>query len=615
MCEAIPTTPGDFVATANYGGDALYGPAQASVAFTVTPTQPKPGAGAPATPSLTLDAGSDTGSSNNDRITNDDTPTLRVQLTGSGPNTHAAGDVVRIYLGNSNEVGSVTLTAANIAAGEVLVTTTSLGNDGSKSLTARVFRSSVSSNSSSSLTVVLDKTPPELLSGSITGATVRLNYIEKGSGLNSTPPTLSLFSLITNGTTTSNPVRAVVNQVNNTVTLDFASPITSQTPVRLNYTSSPSGVRDIAGNLANSATTFELKPAATTTTTQTTTPTTTTTTIQKPPTTPPTVKPPPSSNVIVTEITPAQPTTINSSAARFNFPTGIVRDKQGNLYVTDQMNYTVRKIAVNGAVTTVAGKAGQMGSQDGPLGISRFLSPGAIAVDDVGNLYVVDNRNLRKIDTSGNVTTLVTTPQNAPLGRENTFGLPAGLAVDSAGNIFVADYLVGAIWKVSADGKVSRFVSIGQGISNLAGAGPSGIALDTANNLYVCDLPYSLNAGGFSSIHKVTPSGTVTLLYGPTLGLINARGIGIDAKGDLYVNENLLIIKIAAAGDTATTYQLPTTEEEGSVSAASVAVNAESGVMYFTDSAKHTVDQMGVDGKISIIAGRTGEAGATDVEK
>lgn len=611
FCEVIPTTEGNIVATANYGGDAVYGPGQATVSFTVTPKTLPPVEGAPANPSLSLDTASDTGSSNNDRITNDDTPTLRVRLTNSGPNAHVVGDVVRVYLGTSNQIGSITLTAANITAGEAQVTTTTLGDDGQKTLTAKVFRGSTSSGFSAPLPVVLDKTAPVWDSGFIKGSTVQLAYTEQGSGLASTPPAPSLFALLIDGRTNVTPASATINQVNNTVTLNLSSPVTPQNSVTLTYTSAPNGVRDIAGNLVASGTARGLvnrtsepkiiidEPPPTT----------------QPPNPPVTVKPPPNSKVIVTDVTQAQPTTINSSAARFNSPTGIARDKQGNLYITDQKNATVRKIAVSGAVTTVAGKAGETGNQDGPLGTSRFLSPGAIAVDSAGNLYVVDNRNLRKIDTSGTVSTLVKTPDNATVGSANTFGLPTGLAVDSTGNIFVADYLAGAIWKVTADGTVSRFVAIGEGISNLAGAGPSGIAIDTANNLYVSDLPYSLNAGGFSSIHKVTQSGTVTLLHGPTLGLVNARGIGIDTKGDLYVNENLLIVKIAVAGGTTTTYQLPTTQEEGSVSAASVAVNPESGVVYFTDAAKHTVNQMSVDGKISIIAGRNGESGAVDIEK
>jgi sugar lactone lactonase YvrE len=572
---------------------------------------------------ITLLPTSDTGLSDTDAKTNDDTPTLRVSLAQSSANAHAAGDVVTIYLGNSSVVGSVTLTAADVARGQVTVTTSSLGTDGSKSLTARASRGSATSDLSPPLSLLLDRTPPALAAASINGAIVKLSYIEIGSGIDSTPPAPSLFTLITDVRTANTPVRSTVNQANNTVRLELTTPVEQQTPVRLNYTSDPKGVRDLAGNLADSVTTKVVenltpKPG-------TPVPVTPKEPPSKQPKTPPLpqkVTPPPNSNVIVTKIAPPsgsmvprQPMTIDSTAARFNLPAGIARDRLGNLYVTDQGSYTVRKIAPNGAVTTIAGKAGESAHLDGPLGTSRFLSPGAIAVDQAGNLYVVDNRNLRKIGTDGNVSTMVITPDEPLLGGPNTFGLPAGLAVDKAGNVFVADYLVGVIWKVNPFGKVAPFVRIGQGIANLAGAGPSGIAIDAADNLYVSDLPYSLNAGGFSSIHKVAPDGKAILLYGPTLGLVNARGIGIDAKNNLYINENLVIVRIAATGNTMTAYQLPPSPAGGSVSAASIALNPESGAVYFTDTAKHTVNRLDPDGRITVIAGREGEAGAVDVER
>lgn len=615
---------GQSNATADYQGDQNYGPGTISLSYTVAPATQQGGApnpNAPAMPVISLEPSSDTGFSNSDAKTNDDTPTLRVILTDGGPNAHKLDDVVKIYLSNGSEVASVPLTPSNTTSTALLVTTSPLGADGPKILTAKVVRGAVMSPASPPLSLALDRTAPALTSASINGAIVRVNYAETGSGIDdSTTIPSALFTLITGVRTANTPVRSAVNKANNTVTLELATPVITQEPVRLNYDSDPKGVRDIAGNLATSVTTLQMtnltpKPEDPKPQPQTGSGSGSGSgpSVTQPP--PQKVAPPPNSNVIVTNITPSQPAIINTSAARFNSPAGIARDKQGNLYVTDQKNYTVRKIAVSGAVTTVAGKAGESAHMDGPVGTSRFLAPGAIAVDQAGNLYVVDNRDLRKIGTDGNVTTMVTTPGDPALRGPNTFGLPAGLATDKAGNIFIADYLVGVIWKVTPEGKVARFVTIGQGIANLAGAGPSGIAIDAADNLYVSDLPYSLNAGGFSSIHKVAPDSKVTLLHGPGLGLVNARGIGIDAKGDLFINENLLIVKIAVQGNTMTAYQLPSSPGGGSVSAASVALNPESSAVYFTDAAKHTVNRLDPDGKITIIAGRVGEVGAVDIEK
>src|SRR5438552_3655106 len=68
------------------------------------------------------------------------------------------------------------------------------------------------------------------------------------------------------------------------------------------------------------------------------------------------------------------------SAARFRSPTGVAVDSAGNLYVADTYNHTIRKITPTGAVTTLAGSAGQYGSVDGVGSAARFKSPQCVAV-------------------------------------------------------------------------------------------------------------------------------------------------------------------------------------------------------------------------------------------
>jgi DNA-binding beta-propeller fold protein YncE len=82
----------------------------------------------------------------------------------------------------------------------------------------------------------------------------------------------------------------------------------------------------------------------------------------------------------------------NADIAQFSPGNSIVADAQGNLYVADAGNNRIRKISVNGQVTTIAGPA-------------PFASPGGIAIDKQGNLYVVDRGNfiIRKITPAGNV--------------------------------------------------------------------------------------------------------------------------------------------------------------------------------------------------------------------
>lgn len=140
-----------------------------------------------------------------------------------------------------------------------------------------------------------------------------------------------------------------------------------------------------------------------------------------------------------------------ATAARFNSPDGVAMDALGNLYVVDSGNQTIRKIAPTGTVTTIAGAPGIRGSADGMGSAARFSDPGGIAVDAAGNVYVADtgNHTIRKIAPGGAVITLAGTagvPGDADgAGVAAQFRRPSGLAVDAAGNVYVADtdnYLV-----------------------------------------------------------------------------------------------------------------------------------------------------------------------------
>lgn len=86
------------------------------------------------------------------------------------------------------------------------------------------------------------------------------------------------------------------------------------------------------------------------------------------------------------------------AAARFYAPRGVAVDGAGNLYVTDV--YTIRKVVVaTGAVSTLAGTAGMLGSSDGIGAAARFSVTEGATLDGAGNLYVADSQNntIRKV--------------------------------------------------------------------------------------------------------------------------------------------------------------------------------------------------------------------------
>ena len=79
--------------------------------------------------------------------------------------------------------------------------------------------------------------------------------------------------------------------------------------------------------------------------------------------------------------------------ARFYEPNAVTIDSDGNLYVADTRNCTIRKVTAAGVTTTVAGVAGRKGSVDGIGSLARFFQPKGVAVDKAGNVYVADTYN------------------------------------------------------------------------------------------------------------------------------------------------------------------------------------------------------------------------------
>src|SRR5687768_11199136 len=87
---------------------------------------------------------------------------------------------------------------------------------------------------------------------------------------------------------------------------------------------------------------------------------------------------------------------------------GIVADDAGNIYISDPGNQCIRKIAVDGMVTTFAGMTGVTGNTDGPAASATFNDMKGLALDAAGNLYVADAGNslIRKITPGGIVSTI-----------------------------------------------------------------------------------------------------------------------------------------------------------------------------------------------------------------
>jgi hypothetical protein len=144
------------------------------------------------------------------------------------------------------------------------------------------------------------------------------------------------------------------------------------------------------------------------------------------------------------------------STAQFKTPWWIAVDTSGNVYVADTNNHVIRKITSAGLVTTLAGSAGSPGSTDDTGNAARFRNPHGIAMGSDGNLYVADqgNNTIRKVTPAGVVETLAGLAGNVGsadgVGSAARFKTPTGISADDSGNLYVADLDNNLIRKITS---------------------------------------------------------------------------------------------------------------------------------------------------------------------
>lgn len=264
------------------------------------------------------------------------------------------------------------------------------------------------------------------------------------------------------------------------------------------------------------------------------------------------------------------------TSASFAYPYSIVVDQNGNVFVGEIWNHQIRKIDPQGFVTTYAGN-GVQGFADGPAASAQFDAPVGLALDNSGNLYVVDGGNyrVRKVSTSGMVTTVAGSGfMGFAIGPALTAGFsdPVGIAVDGLGNIYVADADEYRIKKISPAGIITNFAGDGQigdfgdGVGTSASFfGPWGLFADPNNNLFVTDR-------WNNRIRRINPLGVVTtpagngdqnFVDGPAANASfnSPAGVVMDANGNLFVadagNNSIRKISVVQSGVFAISPNLP----------------------------------------------------------
>lgn len=257
-----------------------------------------------------------------------------------------------------------------------------------------------------------------------------------------------------------------------------------------------------------------------------------------------------------------------NSQAQFYHPNGIARDSDGNLFVADHNNHTLRKVAregTNWVVSTIAGLAGVLGTADGTNSDTRFRIPMGIAMDQTGRIFVADTGNftIRAVTPSGTnwvVSTIAGTALNYGfldgLNGDAAFAYPYSVALGPDGALYVTDAGNNAIRQITSVPTGWDTVTIANTRGTMGsqdGAArratfnfPNGIVLDDQTNLYVADQAnHTLRKFTFSGRDwNVTTIGGVAGVPGSNDGLgTNALfwmpwGVAVDHAGALFIADS-----------------------------------------------------------------------------
>lgn len=245
--------------------------------------------------------------------------------------------------------------------------------------------------------------------------------------------------------------------------------------------------------------------------------------------------------------------------ARFGDMSDVAVDTSGNVYVADLCR--IRKISATGIITTIAGNGSSSGTglANGAVATSASICTRTVAVDAFGYVYFSSWGRLGKVSPSGTITLVAGTGTSGYSGDGGAatsakIGLIEDITFDAAGNAYIADgYRVrkiattGIITTVAGNGNWSETGDYGP--ATATSIAPTELAFDPAGNLFIVDQNSSY------SIRKVDLTGMISRVWGKwpqyrsdpialNTSAYNPTGLAADANGNLYVSNRAAFVSL-----------------------------------------------------------------------
>ncbi len=298
------------------------------------------------------------------------------------------------------------------------------------------------------------------------------------------------------------------------------------------------------------------------------------------------------------------PNGLKATAAPLNAPQAAVYDSAGNLYIADTANNRVLMVSgANGTVSAFAGTGeGGFSGENVPATQAQLQSPTGLAVDALNNVYINDqlNRLVRKVaQGTGVITTMMGNTLNNPFqpnqtGPNTSLGDPSAIALDRNGDLFVADFAGNRVLRLDAiTGLVSNVAgtgtagSAGEGTVAAASAlnGPGGVAVDKNGAIYVADTNNAKIrriAGGVMATYAGNGTFGFSGDGGPAISAsTNAVfGLALDAQSNLFLadRDNFRVRRVDSVLGAISTVAGNGTSFDNNVPASSLLMSAPFGV-------------------------------------
>ena len=203
-----------------------------------------------------------------------------------------------------------------------------------------------------------------------------------------------------------------------------------------------------------------------------------------------------------------------ATLAQLSSPTGVAVDNAGTVYVADTYNQRIRQFASGGIISTRAGTGTVGFGGDGGAATAATLSnPWGVAVDQAGVLFIADSNNhrIRRVQLDGTISTFA---GSAGFGAAGDNGpatsaqlrAPFGVTVNAAGTVWLADGGSHRVHAVTPDGIITTVV----GPIEPEGTGPLSAATLAGPVAIEIAAPFTLfAAGAFGVLQGIRPAGAL----------------------------------------------------------------------------------------------------------